>query len=194
MKISAIILAAGSSSRLGRAKQLLKYKNKSFIQHLIEKLEKTGISNSIIVLGARYGKIKQHLKEIEFQGKIVENKQWEQGMSTSLIKGIKALDKNTDAALLCLTDQPLIPPGHYQELIASFKKEQKLISSLYKDSPGVPALIPRKYFEEILQLEGQSGAKYVLRKYQTESILIPCQEAELDVDTEEDYRRIVDAN
>ena len=194
MKISAIILAAGSSSRLGRAKQLLKYKNKSFIQHLIKKLEKTGISNPIIVLGARYASIHQHLKEIEFQGKVVENKEWKKGMSTSLIKGIKALDKDTDAAILCLTDQPLIPLNHYQKLLSNFEKEQKLIASLYRDAAGVPALIPRKYFEEILQLHGQGGAKYVLRKYHADSILIPCKEAALDVDTEEDYRRIVDAN
>ena len=194
MKISAIILAAGSSSRLGRAKQLLKYKNKSFIQHLIKKLEKIGISNPIIVLGARYANIQQHLKEIRFKGLVVENKQWEKGMSTSLIKGISSMDSTSEAALLCLTDQPLIPLSHYQELISSFEKEQKLIVSFYNNSPGVPALIPRKYFDEILQLKGQGGAKYILRKYQTESVLIPCKEAELDVDTEEDYRRIVDAN
>lgn len=194
MKISAIILAAGSSSRLGRAKQLLKYKNKSFIQHLIEKLEKIGISNPIIVLGARYANIHQHLNEIAFKGIVVENKQWEEGMSTSLIKGLSSLDTTSDAALLCLTDQPLIPQSHYQKLLASFEKEQKLIVSFYNNSPGVPALIPRKYFDEILQLKGQGGAKYILKKYRAESLMIPCKEAELDVDTEEDYRRIVDAN
>ena len=194
MKISAIILAAGSSSRLGRAKQLLKYKNKSFIQHLIKKLEKTGISNPIIVLGARYTRIRQHLEELDFKGTIVENINWEQGMSTSLISGIGVLEKDVDAALICLSDQPLIPISHYQSLISHFEKEQSLVSSFYKDAPGVPALIPRKFFSEILQLQGKGGAKFILKKYQSESILITCREAELDVDTEEDYRRIVDAN
>ena len=194
MKISAIILAAGSSSRLGRAKQLLKYKNKSFIQQLIEKLEKTGISNPIIVLGARFEKISQHIDELSLSTQIVENRNWENGMSGSLIKGLESLEKDVDAALICLSDQPLIPLSHYQQLLATFRRTPKLISSYYQDSVGVPALIPKRYFSEILQLEGKGGAKFILRKYQKESILIPCQEAGWDVDTEEDYRRIVDAN
>ncbi|MEL6255563.1 MAG: nucleotidyltransferase family protein [Bacteroidota bacterium] len=194
MKISAIILAAGSSSRLGRAKQLLKYKNKSFIQHLIEKLAETGISNPIIVLGARYEAIKTHIEGLPNKSTLIKNENWEQGMSTTLASGIKALEDDIDAILICLSDQPLIPTNHYSKLLDAFKENQKLVSSFYQDSVGVPALIPRKYFQEILQLKSKSGAKYILKKYKEESVLIPCKEASLDVDTEEDYRQIVDAN
>ncbi|MDW3647451.1 MAG: nucleotidyltransferase family protein [Bacteroidia bacterium] len=194
MKISAIILAAGSSSRLGRAKQLLKYKNKSFIQQLIDKLEKAGISKPITVLGARFEKISQHIKDTQINTRIVENPKWKEGMSSSLIAGINSLEKEVDGVLICLSDQPLIPLSHYQQLLDSFKENQKLITSLYQKSVGVPAVIPQIYFQEILQLEGKAGAKYILKKYQKESILIPCEEAGWDVDTDEDYRRIVDAN
>lgn len=194
MKISAIVLAAGSSSRLGRAKQLLLFKGKSLIQKCIENLFEIGINKPVVVLGARFEEINTHLLRHFPEIQIRKNTAWEKGMAGSLQTGLSGLTAEYDAILICLSDQPLIPSAHYINMMDSFRKSRKMIVSSYNDDLGVPAIIPKKYFKEIMNLSGAKGAKYLLRKYKDEALYIPCPEAAYDVDTEEDYRRIVEMN
>lgn len=194
MKISAIVLAAGSSSRLGRAKQLLIFKGKSLIQNCIENLFEIGIKKPIIVLGARFEKINAHLNQHFPEIHICKNPVWEKGMAGSLQTGLSALAAEYDAVLICLSDQPLIPSSHFTSMMDAFQQSHKMIVSSYNEDVGVPAIIPKKYFEEIMNLSGKKGAKYLLRKYKEEALSITCPEAAYDVDTEEDYRRIVERN
>lgn len=192
MEISSIILAAGNSSRLGRAKQLLILQGKSLILRCISTLSEIGISAPIIVLGARFEKIKTHIVDQYPDLPIIENPNWEQGMSTSLQKGISLLAPTCKAVLICLSDQPLIPANHLMEMIETFRSTQKMVVSAYNDDIGVPALIPMSYLEELKTLTGKKGAKYLLRKYRKEAIELSCPQAAYDIDTEADYRRIVE--
>jgi len=192
MKISAIMLAAGNSSRLGRAKQLLPFQGKSLITHSLDKLHQLELYQKVVVVGAYAEKIKDHLGEDYPDLQVVENKGWLQGMASSLQKGLQVLDAVNDAVLICLADQPLIPVAHLEDMIAKYRVLEQLVISAYNQDIGVPALIPSRYFPELSTLQGQKGAKFLLLKYQSDSSIIPCPSAAFDIDTEEDYRRIVD--
>lgn len=194
MEISAILLAAGNSSRLGRAKQLLQFKGKSLIRRILAHVIDAGIPDPIIVLGARFQEINLHILKHYPLLRIIENTSWQQGMASSLQKGLSLVPSSSDAVLICLSDQPLIPASHYAQMIQSFKQNNKMVVSAYKEGIGVPAVIPLKYLEELNALSGEKGAKYVLRKYKDQAIHLPCPEAAYDIDTEEDYRRMVEMN
>ncbi|MEM6801505.1 MAG: nucleotidyltransferase family protein [Bacteroidota bacterium] len=191
MNISAILLAAGESSRLGRAKQLLDLKGKSLLEISIERLLETGIHKIQLVLGARFEQISAHVLETFPEINILYNAHWETGMAGSLKIGLQNLREDCEGAFVSLSDQPLIPKTHFLEMKEAFLHSGKLISSFYNHKAGVPVIIPAKYFSELANHKGEVGARYLIRKYADESIRIPCPMAAFDIDTEEDYQKLL---
>jgi len=190
MKISATILAAGSSSRMGKTnKLLLLINNKPIIELVCRTVLETKLSPIIVVTGYEHNKIKKVIpSEIN---DIIFNKDWKSGMMSSINKGMSKLDRSLDGNMIILGDMPLITKTTLNLLIDEFKKYegQQIVHPLYKSMQANPVIFPKKYFPDILKGRGDIGAKKILKKYSKESISVSIDSDEviLDCDTRDDY-------
>ena len=177
-------MAAGSSSRLGSLKQLVKLNDKLLIEIAIENALAVAPHTDIyVVLGANFLLIAPKIYKYEVN--ILENLKWEIGMSTSVILG---LTNSLDAVgvMFMVADQPLIPKSHFTEMISKFNS-QKIIATKFEENLGVPMLVPKLFFEEILsKVKGDRGAAFLLRKHPMNVEFVVCPQAKFDVDTQED--------
>lgn len=190
MSVSIVLLAAGSSSRMGQSKQLMRIGNEAMLRDAIKKAQASLADGCIVVLGSNEH---AHFDAIiDLNAQVVVNPHWERGMGSSLKAGLSFAVKNDmpDAILVMLTDQPAITSSHLDSLITTYQKSQvPIVAAEYEGAPGVPALIDSALFHEIMSLHDGSGAKQILIKYREQSRLIPIPEAAIDIDTPEDYAR-----
>lgn len=188
-KIGGILLAAGGSTRFGSPKQLAIYQGKTLIRRAAETLVSSGTHPNVAVLGAETEGSTQQLEGLEIN--ICINKNWHSGMSSSIRSGLKhllSLEPNLDAILITLCDQPLITPESLQLLTTQFQTgSTPIIAAKYGDTVGVPATFSRELFDELLDLEGDKGARDLIR--QNKHTQIEIDAASLDVDTQEDAIR-----
>ncbi len=186
-----ILLAAGSSSRFGAPKQLAEHKGESFIAHAVSEAIKV-TPEVIVVLGANYDAVK---KEIEnFPVQIVHNKDWEEGMSSSIRSGIKALlNKNAsaEAAVITVCDQPFLSSSIIVELIETYKKKgSPIVACAYKDIIGTPVLFNKIFFQPLLKLIGQTGAKKIISQNMEVTVTVPFPLGDIDIDTKDDFENL----
>jgi molybdenum cofactor cytidylyltransferase len=185
----AIILAAGASTRMGSAKQLLPWKNKNLLQHVMDELRISGIEAIAVVLGASGDKIDS---QIEF-GEVdrVFNAQWEGGMASSIVTGMKHLLEKFPSmrgVLIALADQPLLDHHFFNQLRNMHTENRnRIIASFYSGEMGVPALFDKRFFNELLDLRGEQGAKALLRHHESHVIRINAGDKAIDLDTKEKY-------
>ncbi|MCG9793849.1 nucleotidyltransferase family protein [Flavobacterium algicola] len=189
-KIAILILAAGSSSRLGHAKQLIEFKNKSLLQHTIDVCRLIDCETKMIVLGARSSKIKSKISKKDFD--LVINKDWEEGMGSSIRYGLKkALERapDLDHVLILLSDQPFINEELLDDLInMQFSSDSDATFSDYGSSIGVPAIFSARTFEHLLQLQGDQGAKKLMhiKDFNFKTILFV--KGDFDIDNAKDVQ------
>jgi len=190
-KIPVILLAAGSSSRMGQAKQLLPWGNTSLIQHQISMLSAVA-DPLIVVLGSRADEIKPVI--VNDSVTIVINENWEAGMGTSVSAGVTQLNHfpNAVGVLFALIDQPLVNMEHYFKLIQAFRPGEKQIVASQSSAGwlGVPALFDSVYFNELRQLDGKQGAKTIIQKYHDHVVSIDAGDQLADIDTPEAYKKL----
>ena len=190
-KTAILILAAGNSSRMGKTKQLLPYKNATLLEWAIEQAQKSVVKNVFCVLGANKEVIEKRLttKTVE----VIYNPNYKDGLSTSIVKGIEfLLNYNFDGVLIMLADQPHVTSEYLNSLIeASKNNPSKLIVSNYQGSVGVPAIFPKNYFNDLLDLKGDKGAKNFLLQQNNNVIKVNSSQNLLDIDTPEDYQHLL---
>src|ERR1700712_1639432 len=188
-----IILAAGSSSRLGKPKQNLIYKGKTLLQHAITVAIGSGCQPVFLVLGANSGYVLPHVGEAGVA--IVHNKHWEQGMSTSIHLGITELQKTpgVDSAIIMLCDQPFADAALINTMLQKHSLSRKgIIACAYNNTLGVPVLFDAKYFSDLLNLKGHEGAKKLLTAYADDIAQVDFAQGAVDIDTMEDYEGLVE--
>ncbi|AMQ57107.1 nucleotidyltransferase family protein [Algoriphagus sanaruensis] len=191
MKTGLIILAAGSSSRLGRPKQLLEFQGKKLIQRAIEKAQKSSSESCVVVLGWNPELIKTGFDSETVSYVINEN--WEQGMASSMQTGLRFLIKKDgiNQVILMLCDQPFVNHQLLDNLIIEKESSGKgIVASFYSGTLGVPAIFDQKYFQDLLNLKGSEGAKKVILENSEDTIPLNFPLGALDIDTEEDFRRL----
>ncbi|WP_299001438.1 nucleotidyltransferase family protein [uncultured Tenacibaculum sp.] len=190
-KTAILILAAGNSSRMGKTKQLLPYKNATLLEWAIEQAQKSVVKNVFCLLGANKEVIEKQLstKTVE----IIYNPNYKDGLSTSIVTGIDFLQKhNFDSVLIMLADQPHVTSEYLNSLIeASKKNPSNIIASNYQGSVGVPAIFPKNYFNDLLDLKGDKGAKNFLLQQNNNVIKVNSTQNLLDIDTPEDYQHLL---
>ncbi|MCD6543118.1 MAG: nucleotidyltransferase family protein [Flavobacteriaceae bacterium] len=164
-KIAIIILAAGASSRMGKIKQLLPWKQTTLIGNAIEQALASKADDVFVVLGANYQLIS---KEIEQENiTIIYNKNWTLGMGFSIRSTMDFFDKKHkkyDAVLIILVDQPLIDVIYFNMLIDKFIN-YNIIASKYKNRVGVPAIFSSIYFDALRKLNRDIGARDLILKH-----------------------------
>jgi len=184
--VAAVVLAAGASSRLGRAKQLLNFAGKRLVRHVVDAADVC--SPIIVVVGAQAGGVLEALAGSEAQA--VENPGWREGIASSLRRGILALPERVDAAIVLLCDQPAVSRALLQTLIATQRNTGKLIVGCrWDDAVGPPALFLRECFPALLALSGDVGARSILGNAGDDVALVEFPDGNIDVDTPEDWAR-----
>lgn len=190
MKIAALILAAGMSSRMGTAKQLLPYKQTTLLGWAIENAIKSEVNAVYCVLGANAKEITATISKHPIQ--IIHNTNYQKGLSSSIISGIEHIKTLAyDATLIMLCDQPNVNSKYINTLLSEFKsKPNYIIASLYKNVKGVPAIFPKEQFPKLLNLKDDKGAKLLLNASNNSVIAIETPIDLFDIDTPEDYRNL----
>lgn len=192
MKTGVILLAAGSSSRLGRPKQLINYQGKTLIQKAIDEAQNSQADCLLVVLGANPDLIQTGFDHTKTP--FVINPNWQFGMSSSMQAGLRFLmeKKAIDQVLFILCDQPFVDASLLDQLITTKEESGKgIVASAYSNTSGVPALFDRRYFEELLQLTGSEGAKKVIFNHQAEVQALDFPLGAVDLDTEEDVNKFL---
>jgi molybdenum cofactor cytidylyltransferase len=201
--IAAIILAAGCSSRMeqGQHKLLLPLGDKPVIAHVMEAVLASQARPQIVVLGYQALRVRNVLASYSINTSLIliENPDYEQGMSTSLRTGIATLQsmdrtQMIDSALILLGDQPFISAEIINTLITRRKESgQRIIVPTYQGKQGTPVLFAASLFPELTQVVGDKGGKSVINCHPTEieNVDISNSMAEHDVDTWEAYQQAI---
>jgi len=188
-----IILAAGSSSRLGKPKQLLEYRGKTLIQHAITSSENANIDKVIVVLGANHDLISKDIRVGE-RIKYVVNYAWHEGMSSSIKLGLTFLQKifRPDCVILAVCDQPFINSSLLNDLIQTHIDSKKpIIACSYENTIGTPVLFDKTFFPVLIKLQGDHGAKKIIMQHPGEFVTIPFPPGDIDIDTKEQYDALI---
>lgn len=191
--IHAIILAAGGSSRYGSPKQLLPWNGSTLLQHVIDQAQSVCNDNVDVVLGANAESIRATLCN-ESVDTIINNG-WREGMASSIRAGINALPDTADAVLFLLCDQPMITHTTLSTLVDHWQNSPgSIVASRYQETNGVPAIFPRVFFNTLLALKGDRGAKQIINTNPDWLVTVPVPEAGIDIDTRDDLEVLLPAN
>lgn len=188
--IGAVILAAGTSSRMEEIKQLLPWKNSTLLNHVIEQLRQTNAAHIYVVLGAYQDEILSQLDTTNI--KVVINENWSLGMGSSISKVLNYIEAGStryDGLLLTTSDQPLISINTYNKLVNSSINHNRIVATSYARGFGIPAVFDRAYFSELEALDQDRGAKSVIKNHLDHLILIDEPLAEFDLDTKAVYEK-----
>ena len=185
MAVKILLLAAGSSSRLGFSKQLFRLGNKTLIRRMTEIALETG--NQVwVVVGAHAEKIIPEISDMPIT--LLHNPDWAEGMASSLRLGIEKLEDDTTAGIMVmLCDQVFVEATLLTKLIQTFEYEKPLaVCSEYAGQKGVPAVFGKDLFRELLQLQGDRGAKSIIARYESQILSLPFPQGNTDLDTQAD--------
>ncbi len=192
-KIASLILAAGSSSRMqGKIKQLLPWKKTTLLGHAIAQATSV-LEHCYVVLGANSEVIKDSIPPGVH---IIYNKEWRQGMGSSIATGAASMLKekaDLDGILILLADQPLLDASYYNNMLENFDlNKQGIVATAYGNTVGVPAIFHRSFFSQLCALNQDFGAKQIIKKNLTNTLATQPKGKELDVDTIQNYNQLID--
>ncbi len=162
-KVLAVVLAAGASTRFGSPKQLARIGDQTLMELVQTMLVTSQVDHVAVVLGSNREAVQQYiLPEVS----IVINADWQEGIASSVRCAAKsAISQNVSHLLLLVCDQPFVTSCLIDRIISLSKFEpEKIVACRYGDTAGVPALFPRNFFDALLELQGDTGAKSVIRK------------------------------
>lgn len=188
--IGIILLAAGASARFGEAKQLLQFQGETLLRRSVKSA--LTVSNKVVVtLGARIEIVRKEIEDLPVE--IVENVNWETGMSGSIRVALENfLDDELKAVVVMVCDQPFVDEKLLEKIITKFQEtDAPIVACAYQSTLGVPALFQRKLFPELLALDAQAGAKQLIKKYESQTATVAFPEGAFDIDTRADYENIL---
>lgn len=186
-RVATLILAAGPSQRFGSCKALAAVGGNTLIRHMISIAQAVTPDDVFVITGAYHDVVAKHVGE---RARTVYNPNWEHGMGESLACGVSAVSKHYDGVLILLADQVALHSDHLKALMTRWEAHpERPACAYYEDEMGVPALFPKSYFPELMNLSGPYGAKRILREQDPETDTVAIPEAAIDVDTQADLER-----
>ena len=176
-----VVLAAGLSRRLGRSKQLLRIDGESLVHRMTRIGLDTHPADCVVVCARVPDAVSAAVADLACR--CVPCSDAETGLSASLRCGLRALPAHCDAALVLLTDQPGLDRAHLHALLEAWRSDpRRAAASGYAGQPGVPAILPRTWFAELMQLRGDIGAREILRARRAEVSVVAAARLERDID------------
>jgi molybdenum cofactor cytidylyltransferase len=190
--IAAVVLAAGASTRLGRAKQLIEIEGESLLRRTVRAAIEAGCAPVFAVLGCEAERMRRELEGLEAAA--VVNQRWADGMGSSLRRGMEAVctrESLPAGVLLLVCDQPKVTSAHLRKLLEEQGGEDsRIAASGYGGERGVPVALGRDFFAELLAIEGDHGAREVIRRHPEAVKTVLWPEGAQDVDEPEDLEAV----
>lgn len=186
--ISAILLAAGKSRRMGRPKLLMPFGQSTIVEQAIDNLLGSVVDEVIVVLG--HGAEEAIKTLVTKPVKLMTNPDYEQGMSTSIIAGLTLVDSQVQAVMLALGDQPLINSQTINKLVKEFYNHDKGIAiPTCQGRRGHPIIFAIKYKEKLLELRGDMGGRQIIKDHPDDilEVAVSCEGIFIDIDTVDNY-------
>lgn len=189
--ITAVLLAAGSSSRLGRPKQVLPFRGRPLAQHAVDAAERAGVDEIVVVLGHRANEVAGALRLPPIARPVV-NPEYGEGQSSSLRAGLRAAHPAALAAVVLLADQPSVRPEAIVTVTRAYGRGAgPVVQATYGGRPGHPVLLDRSVWPEVDAVRGDIGARDLLAHHPEWVVEVEVEgEVPPDVDTWEDYERL----
>jgi molybdenum cofactor cytidylyltransferase len=194
VKIEALVLAAGFSSRMPTNKMLLELAGRTVIQRTVDCVLASAVSGVHVVVGCKKELIKKEL--VNYNVNIIENSAYSEGMSTSIKAGVNHLMINglpTDAIFIFLGDMPLIKSSTINYLLHVYKETgSQIVVPVYQGRQGHPVLFDKKLFNRLLKLTGDSGAKIIFQESCNDIYKVTVNDPaiHMDIDCWDDYLAI----
>lgn len=188
--ISAIILAAGASSRMGEPKPLVALGDRTVLGHVLDAVTASRVGETIVVLGADADRVRAG---VDLAGtRTVENPAFTDGMSTSLRAGLAALAPGSEAFFVVLGDEPFVTPGTLDQMIAARDRTHaRVVVPVYRGVRGNPVLIDRSLAQEAEEITGDRGCRAIRLHHPEETVDVPVDDpgVVIDLDTPEEVQR-----
>ncbi|BDG02924.1 nucleotidyltransferase family protein [Anaeromyxobacter oryzae] len=188
--IAAVVLAAGSSARMGRNKLLLSLGGESVLRRAVRRASEAGLDPVLVVLGHDAGRATAELAGLACRP--VVNPEWSLGKSASVRAGIAAVPPEAIAAIVMLADMPLVTAEMLAELARTYRRgAARAVASRYGDVHAPPILYDRTLFDELVATKGDHCGKHVVKHHGAEAAVVTWPPAALaDLDVPADYERI----
>lgn len=188
-RVFAVVLAAGSASRFGSAKQLELWRGTPLVAQAVRLAESACGARSVLITGYEWEAVVDACRPL--RGFFVNFRGFEAGMGASIACGVRAVAGAADAVLLLLADQPLVTRDHVQQLMARrAASPDAVVASAYGGTRGPPVIFPARTLAKLAQLEGDRGAREVLADEGDRVQEVPFADAAVDIDRPEDLRRL----
>lgn len=193
--VSAIVLAAGMSARMGQNKLLLLFKGKPLIAHAVDILLASEIDEIIVVLGNEADKVQEKLRGR--QVRLIENPDFREGLSTSVRAGVTAVSRQADGIMVYLADQPLLESADVNRILRAFVHAKdagkSIVVPFFDRQRGNPVLLDSSYREAILGVVGDVGCKGVIKRYPDQVFVLQMESDHVirDMDTIEEYEAVL---
>ena len=183
--LHAIVLAAGGSTRFGSAKQLVRIGDRPLLSLVAGRAAEVVGHALLIVLGAQAAELAPLLKHSA--GSTVVNRDWREGLASSIRAGIARLPPSCAGAMLVLADQACVTAEDLRRLAGAWRRQPLCVAAAqYSGSVGAPAIFPRHLFSELSDLRGDSGARVLLKRHADSLVKVPMTSAAFDLDTPDD--------
>ena len=183
--VHAAVLAAGPGTRFGSPKQLVRLGGAPLVHQMASRAAAVAGQSVAIVLGAHARDIAPALRQSA--ATVVVNRDWEEGLASSIRTAVRTAPPRCDGLLLVLCDQAAVSSDDLRRLFVAWRRHPVLIAAaLYDGAPGLPALFPRWAFSDLLELRGDRDARLVLRRNVDRLVRVPMPDAAIDLDTPED--------
>jgi molybdenum cofactor cytidylyltransferase len=184
-----LVLAAGSGSRFGSPKQLVRVGGEALLQRAVSRATEVAGHAVTVVLGAHAAQLTPLVRQSS--ATVVINRHWEEGIASSLRLGVSQLPGSTEAVLVTLADQAAITTFDLKRLVSGWRRQpDSLVAASYDGHTGVPAIFPRHAFSSLLALRGDVGARPVLSQFADRVLRVPMPNASIDIDTPEDLLKL----
>jgi molybdenum cofactor cytidylyltransferase len=180
--LHAIVLAAGAATRFGSAKQLALVAGRPLLHTAVARAADVAGSAVTVVLGARAAELTPLLRHSH--ASVVINREWREGMASSIRAGVARLPSSCAAALLMLVDQVAVTAEDLQRLVSAWRRQPGyIVAARYGMTTGVPAIFPRSAFPDLASLRGDVGARVLLQRNPDRVVRVPMSRAAIDIDT-----------
>lgn len=191
--ISAIVLAAGASTRMLPCKQLAEIDGETIIERVLRNAQASEVDEVIAVLGYMANDVAKRIKSPKI--KIVVNHEYENGLSSSLKAGLQAIDSKASAGLFLLGDQPFVDSSVINKVVSEYARSHaRIVVPTFKGQRGNPVLFDKSLFDEIMALSGDVGGRKIATEHDPEVLTVEVDDPGvlIDIDTRNDLRLAAD--
>lgn len=194
-RIAGLLLAAGASTRMGKPKQLLRLGETTLLDRALGQALNSKLDHIVLVLGFKSEEILRRLQTDRHHPKlrIIENKRFREGISSSIVAGLSAVEKHYDQVMIILADMPHITSKLINCLLQAFFESQLPLGAVKAGQRRThPVIISRPFYPHVHELKGDIGARHLFARYSDRVCLVePSWDIEdMDIDTEEDYLKL----